>query len=303
MCNRGCSVKWLLALLITVATVIVLSAQDLIVDVNLTMLNVSVEDQHGHPVLDLAADDFEVLENGQFRPVKHFSLQQEPVAIGFVVDRSSSVEPLRKDIDRAVERVLKVLRPEDKAFLITFAGNNSLNATLTNEPLAFLKTIQKTKFSFGTRFYDVIVDSLQYLATADIERKALVIFSDGADHYSSYTSEEVLGTAKRYGFPVYIFGYSGDDPSLWSEQGRRAVREEFTQLAKATHGKAFFPTPSTNCSELAKHILGTLGHTYKLGFYSLGPFTSLSDIQIRLRGHSSEEFTIRLSIDSVPISL
>ena len=34
-------------------------AQDLAVDVNLTMLDVFVEDQNGHAVLDLTAEDLE----------------------------------------------------------------------------------------------------------------------------------------------------------------------------------------------------------------------------------------------------
>ena len=42
-------------------------AQNLVVDVNLTMLNVSVEDEDGHAVIGLTAKDFEVRESGQLR--------------------------------------------------------------------------------------------------------------------------------------------------------------------------------------------------------------------------------------------
>jgi hypothetical protein len=38
--------------------------QKIVIDVNLTMLTVRVQDEAGQPVLDLTADDFEILENG-----------------------------------------------------------------------------------------------------------------------------------------------------------------------------------------------------------------------------------------------
>ena len=54
--------KLRLALILLSLAALSAAAQDLIVDVNLRMLAVSVEDERGHPVLDLTAGDFEVME-------------------------------------------------------------------------------------------------------------------------------------------------------------------------------------------------------------------------------------------------
>lgn len=207
-----------LLLMSTLLTVVVLSAiaQDLVVDVNLTMLNVFVEDQNGHAVLDLTADDLEVLENGQIKPVKHLSLEREPIALGLVVDRSSSIGPVRKDLDQAVVRLVEASDSDDQAFLVTFAGTGKLNVASTTERRNILETVRKTKLEFGSRFYDVLIDSLQYLSRTRLERKALMVFSDGADHFSINSFAETLDAAGLYGYPIYVFGYVGDDSRTWS---------------------------------------------------------------------------------------
>ena len=71
------------------------AAQNLVVDVNLTMLDVFIEDEKGSPVIDLTAEDFEVIESGRIRPVKHLSLEYDAVDLGLVVDRSSSIEVVK----------------------------------------------------------------------------------------------------------------------------------------------------------------------------------------------------------------
>src|SRR5262249_15764076 len=58
------------------------SSQDVVVDVNLRTVVLSVEDERGRPVIDLKPDDFVVVENGQAKPVAHLSLETHPVAMG-----------------------------------------------------------------------------------------------------------------------------------------------------------------------------------------------------------------------------
>src|SRR4051794_14647385 len=93
------------------------SAQDLIVDVNLRMIDVFVEDQDGNTGFDLTAEDFEVIENGRVMALRHFSHESEPITIGLVVDRSSSIGPVRKKMDKAVTQLLQTVRPDDELLL------------------------------------------------------------------------------------------------------------------------------------------------------------------------------------------
>ncbi|HLH30740.1 MAG TPA: hypothetical protein VKY31_06025, partial [Terriglobia bacterium] len=83
------------ALVLTWAFAGIIIGQTLIVDVNLTVLTVRVHDETGHPVLDLAPQDFEIFEDGHARPLSHFSVETQPATIGILVDRSISVGPVR----------------------------------------------------------------------------------------------------------------------------------------------------------------------------------------------------------------
>jgi Ca-activated chloride channel family protein len=276
-------------------------AQDLVVNVNLTMLNVVVEDQQGRPFLDLTADDFEILESGQVKPVKHFSLNREPIALGIVVDRSSSIDSVRKEMDRAAAQLLERLNPDDEALLITFAGASKVNVPLTRQHKKIVDAMRKVKRAYGTRLYDVLIDSLQYLATSPFDRKALVVFSDGADHYSSKSFADLFDVAKLYNYRIYFFGYVGTDSRTGTEKGRREIRDQFEQLATMTGGKTFFPAKNADCSRFARDIFNGVGQSYKIGFYSSEGVT-LPDVSVRLRGDRVKEFRVRISTDAMPLS-
>jgi VWFA-related protein len=269
------------------------TSQDLVVDVNLRLLDVFVEDESGLPVLDLKADDFEVLENGQPQEVKHLTLETQPVAVGLVLDRSSSISPVKKEVDEAVMHVLKVLRPDDEVFLITFAGDGRINVGLTTAHRNISEAIGKAKLGYGTRIYDVLVDALEYLSTSSLNRKMLVAFSDGADHYSVHTFQQVLDAAAHYAAPIYTLGYAGDDSRTWSDKGRREIQWQFEQLARVSGGKAYFPGYRTDCSAIARQILQRLRYEYRLGFYSTLALTDLPAVQVRVRGGGGRRVTVR----------
>jgi hypothetical protein len=105
-----------------------LAAQDVIVNVNLRLLDVFVQDKEGSAVLDVMADDFEVIENGQPRPARHLSLESEPIAIGLAIDRSSSISPVKKKMEKTLAQLLQALRPDDQVFLVTFAGTDKVSS-------------------------------------------------------------------------------------------------------------------------------------------------------------------------------
>jgi hypothetical protein len=175
-------------------------AQDMIVNVNLTTLEVFFGDETGRAVLDLTADDFEIFENGQSMPVRHFSLEFAPVHIGLVLDRSSSVRPVKETVDEAIATLLGAAAPDDQFFLVTFAGTNKLKVPMTTDRNTIYDAIRKAKLEYGTRSYDVMIDALDVLAKDGPARKGLVVFSDGADHYSSHTFKQVIDASLRYGY-------------------------------------------------------------------------------------------------------
>src|SRR5439155_6357097 len=101
---------------------LVLSAQDIKVDVNLVNLLVSVRDKRGALVPNLEEKDFTILEDGKSQKIKYFTKETDlPLTIGLLVDVSGSQRNLI-DIEReaASQFFAQVLRKKDEAFLIQF---------------------------------------------------------------------------------------------------------------------------------------------------------------------------------------
>ena len=82
-------------LLIVLLSVAAVSAQDTVqlrVDVQLTAVDVYVEDPAGKTVTNLSRSDFTILEGGQPREIRSFESAESPYNILLLFDRSSSTE-------------------------------------------------------------------------------------------------------------------------------------------------------------------------------------------------------------------
>jgi VWFA-related protein len=280
--------KWKVALSFTAlafffAVLTVMAAQKLSLDVNLTMLRSHVVDQTGGAVLDLRADDFEVLENGIPMPISHFSMDSGPTEIGLLVDSSLSLRPLKDDLKQTVGQLVTSMNG-DRAFLMTFASDTDLIVPATYDLAEITKGIGKLRTGAGTRFYDATLRALDELVKSRRERKALIILTDGADYYSSHSFEQLLKSVKLYGCEIYILGYTGDDSRTWTERGRAEIRSQFFQLASVTGGQIFFPGNLAESARIARRVMDSLHHEYRFGYYSSHPFSEPSEVAVRIRG-------------------
>ena len=240
-CRHKRAMKRKIVLSFTVAafflTVIAVpAAQKLSLDVNLTMLRSHVVDGRGSAILDLTADDFEILEKV---PLRHFSLDTGTAEIGFLADTSLSMRPFKDDLKQTIGQFVASMNG-DRAFLMSFASDAELVVAPTYDLAAITKGIDKLKTTAGSRFYDAVLNALDELVRSKNDRKALIILSDGADHYSSHTFEQLLKTAKLYGCEIYVVGYPGDDSRISGETGRAGIRGQFFQLVSARGAKSSF---------------------------------------------------------------
>jgi hypothetical protein len=159
--------------------------------------------------------------------------------------------------------------------------------------MRILRALRKSKPEFGTRFYDALIDSIDYLASRVSERRALVVFSDGADHYSASTFEQVMSAALFNDLPIFIVGYAGDDPLTWRKEGRQNLRTRVERLADMTGGKAVFPSSEAECQRMLRQIANRMHYEYRLGFYDPEPFGRNANVEVRLRGRPSAKVFVK----------
>jgi VWFA-related protein len=210
-------------------------------------------------------------------------LEEQHAAIGLLVDRSLSIDSVKRQLGPTLAELALALNPNDEAFLMSFAGDTKLHVPLTSDRNRILTSIGKLKPDAGTRFYDAAIDAFDELSRSTQERKALIVLTDGADHYSVHTFEQLLRTVEQNRYETYIIGYVGEDSSTSTAAGRRQIRNEFNQLAAASGGAVYFPLSLGASLQTARQILESVHHEYKLGFYS-SESSGASGVQVRVRG-------------------
>ena len=171
----------------------------------------------------------------------------------------------------------------------------------TYDLAAITKVLGSFRTTARTRFYDAVLNALDQLAASKRDRKALIILTDGADHYSAHTFDQLLRTVKLYGYEIYMIGYASDDSRTWTAAGRSEIRSEFFQLTSASGGQVFFPANSSESARVARQVLDSLHHEYRFGFYSSVPFNEPSEVQIRIRGDRGKHLYVHSSLAPAPL--
>jgi Ca-activated chloride channel family protein len=156
--------------------------------VELINVTATVSDGHGRFVSGLRQDDFRVYEDGEPRPITHFTSERVPVSLGIVLDTSGSMEGEKMVAARqALLRFLfDLLGPEDEVFLYRFDSRPERLQGWTSDRERIAAEIRRIQPRGATTLYDAIAEAIPLASTGRHRKKALLIISDGNDT-SSYT--------------------------------------------------------------------------------------------------------------------
>jgi VWFA-related protein len=213
------------------------------------VLPVTVRDKHGALVTSLKMSDFTLTEDGRPQTIKSFSRESNlPFRVGLLVDTSRSVsgalENERKAAGKFVDQMLpanpKDAKAGDQAFLIHFDHEVELLEDFTNSRDKLhheLDDMGPTRGSSnssqgpetsdsdsggsgrqsqgrggrgGTQLYDAIYLASHELMEPKDGRKALVVFSDGADRGSKETLNDAVDAADHANVAVYTIYFKGE---------------------------------------------------------------------------------------------
>jgi VWFA-related protein len=255
--------------------------------VNVVNVLVTVRDRQGQLVRGLAKDDFTLQEDGRAQPIRYFSPQSgQPLTIGLLVDVSGSQRTVLADQRRATSRFFdQVLRPEDRAFLVSFDRQIELAAGLTLPELD-----GRANRAGGTALYDAIVFAARRIASS-AGRKALIVLSDGYDTSSSASLSNAVETAQRADALVYsirfldrgVFAFevpASQGGSPVPREGRKALE----RIARETGGTYFDITAAENLAKIYGRIEDELRNQYSVGFTPVGNRPGYRKIRVSVRG-------------------
>jgi len=176
--------------------------------VELINVTATVSDGRGRFVSGLRQEDFRVYEDGELRPITHFTAERVPVSLGIVLDTSGSMEGDKMlAAKQALQRFLfDLLGPEDEVFLYRFDNRPELVHPWTRDKEQIAAALRRLQPRGATTLYDAVAEAIPLAGTGRNRKKAILIISDGNDS-SSYTKiEELKRLIRESEVLVYAIG-------------------------------------------------------------------------------------------------
>jgi VWFA-related protein len=222
----------------------------------------NVKDKKGALIPHLAKDQFEVFESGKPQTIKYFSENSNlPLTLGILIDTSASqqnVLAMEQEVGGAF--LSDIMTDKDQAFVVDFNIGVSLVQDFTSSVHRLKEALNSVKINSGgqsavpgvpgmgggpvptmgtpkgTLLYDAVFLSSHDQMGQQVDRKAMILLTDGEDQGSQYKIRDAVEAAQKADTIVYVllcadrgfyggFGYSGDSEmkKLTSETGGRVI--------------------------------------------------------------------------------
>ncbi|MBN1137630.1 MAG: VWA domain-containing protein [Anaerolineae bacterium] len=283
---------------------------------------VTVRDANGIPILDLAADSFELIEDGRvsFQPAE-VATQVNPdavVSVMLVIDVSGSMrgQPI-EEAKRAANAFVDKLNAADRAAIIAFSDEIDLDNMIDGKEIGF--TTDKnalrnlidqldTRIGWDTPLYDAIYKGLNLTSKEPAGRRVVIVMTDGRDERdnakgtpvpdagSRFAPDDPINEATRQGIPVFTIGVGGKIDS-----------DYLFRLAARTGGQ-YQETPNAEeLTTLFQNVLDQLKQQYHLAYTTgLAEDSSYHDLMVRAhtpQGSAFDDVKFWLGAEAVPTAL
>ena len=232
-------------------------------EVDLVLLDVSVKDARGGFVSGLEKSAFKVFEDKQEKPIRVFASQDVPVTVGLVVDNSGSVRPKKPEIVTAALTFVTQSHPKDETFIVNF--NDSVYFGLPEDipftdNAALLRQALLTNPARGrTALHDAIKAALEHLEKGRLDKKTLVVISDGGDNASDTTKPELMKLIEESLATIYTVGIFNPDDK---DRNPGFLKD----LASRTGGEYFRPENISHLVGACEKIARDIRNRYTVGF-------------------------------------
>ncbi len=269
--------------------------------IDLVHVGVTIVDDDGNLVTDLAMDDFEVLEDGEPQEIRYFSVGVEsdadliPLHLGLLFDMSESMGRSERFQKTAAIRFLNTLTYAEDMTVVDFDTEVRVGRYGQDDFGRLIERIRSRRPGGMTALYDALGVYLDGAFEQD-GRKILVLYTDGEDTRSRLSASEARDLLRASDVTVYAVGFQ---ESLRSRQ-RMRQRMLLNQLTEITGGFAYFPNSADDLDEIYGRIADELQGRYSLGFVSTNGRRdgTWRELEVRLRDpgerHDPRDVRIRV---------
>ena len=228
------------------------------------------QDGAGRTIDDIAAERFQVIEDGKPGQVLSVRAKAGKLDVCLVIDRSESMldEGKIHSARQAASAFLKALTREDRAAVIAFSDTVRLLQPLTDEQRRLNAAVDTIRSGYGmTALYDALYQAIRQVALpasggmvsagkgitgqgrADA-RRLIVVLTDGHDTSSRTYPPQIVRLAQAHGISIctVALGSAANTPELQGVSaatggislvapGPRELRQLYTALAAQLHSE------------------------------------------------------------------
>jgi len=184
---------------------------------------------------------------------------EQPFYVVLLIDTSSSTETNLGEIKEAVHAFIAQLRQRDAVLPVVFAGQViPLLAKATSNRTVLREGVEKAHTDAGnngTRLYDAVDFAYQALRSIP-GRKAIIMFTDGDDTWSTATMRTTLCKAPEAEAVIYPIQY-----------GASASTNYLQALASETGGRFYQADDSDTIKRSFAAVAEELRRQYNVGYY------------------------------------
>jgi VWFA-related protein len=229
---------------------------------DLVQLFFNVKDKKGGLIPNLTKDEFEVYDNKQPQTIKYFAANSNlPLTLGILIDTSASQQNVLGMEQQVGGAFLKqIITNKDQAFVIDFNIGISLVQDFTSSVRRLQDALYSVKINSGgqaavpgvpgmgggpvptmgtpkgTLLYDAV-----YLASHDqmgqqVDRKAMILLTDGEDQGSQYKIRDAVEAAQKADAIIYVL-LCADRGFYWNSGSSFGGDSEMKKLTSETGGR------------------------------------------------------------------
>lgn len=240
------------------------------IGVDTVSLSITVLNDDGGLVTELAEDNFTVFEDGTEQKIDFFAHGELPLKMVILLDVSASMRQKIEMAQEAAVRFVDSLRPGDEVQVVEFGSRVLTLVEFTPDFTEVANAIRSTEVEGSTALYNAIYVSLKDLAAYrrdELDRRAIVVLSDGNDTKSVLGFEDVKEEARKSNIMIYAISLRANERDLKKEKYRNA-KFELDLLAEESGGVSYAPEELKDLSDVYDEILEELKSQYTLGYVS-----------------------------------
>ena len=232
---------------------------------DLVVLHVNVFDGRSDAVANLPQSAFQVLEDNQPQPITFFNNVDVPVAVGLVIDNSGSMITRHNMVVAGTRAFAQSSHSEDEVFTIIFNEHVRYGlpdtVAFTQNPTQVEAGVNRFNPGGKTALHDAVIAGLEHLEEATLQKRVLVVLSDGDDNASQNSSDTMLERARRSDAMIYTVSTADLDTNVGKP---RLLRK----LAELSGGAAYTPDTDAEVVEAFSDIASNIRRGYSIGYVS-----------------------------------